>query len=173
MEVWEQHDGEPDEAYVRFLYYRNLGPTRSLDAAYLVYVESGEIESKEKGVIVAPKRAKPLRASGQWKEDSSNYQWEFRSNRWDIHMLKIAGKSVISDFYKLLAVMTSQTLDAVRGGQLVPKTYSQALEGLQTLGNFISPEAAADWVLDGDNGTEKIQEQPANVSSIESKRKAV
>jgi hypothetical protein len=49
MEVWEQHEGESDEAYVRFQYYRHLGPTRSLTTAYYRYINSGEIESKGKG----------------------------------------------------------------------------------------------------------------------------
>jgi hypothetical protein len=173
VEVWEQHEGEPDEAYVRFLYYRNMGPTRSLDAAYQQYVESGEIETKEKGIIVAPKRTKTPRANGQWKEDSSSYQWEFRANKWDIHMLKIAGKSVISDFYKLLAVTTNQTLEAMRSGKLLPQTYGQALEGLQILGNFVQPEAAADWTLESTVQPEQHITTPENVSSIDSKRRAV
>lgn len=32
--AWEQLPDEPDSAYARFLMYRNLGPARSIDAAF-------------------------------------------------------------------------------------------------------------------------------------------
>jgi hypothetical protein len=174
MEVWEQHEGEPGKAYERFLFYRDLGPTRSLDAAYEAYINSEAFEAPNtKSLEKASRGIKRYRAPGQWREDCVTYQWVFRANQWDIFMLSVAGKSVISDFYKLLAVMTNQTLETMRKGQLVPVTYGQALEGLQILGNYVSPEAVAAWALDSGDKTEEPAPEPENVSSIDAKRRAV
>jgi hypothetical protein len=177
VEVWEQHEGEPDEAYVRFLYYRNLGPTRSLNAAYQLYVESGEIETKEKAVVVAPKRAKSCRASGQWKEDSSNYQWEFRANQWDIHIMSQSSRVVVDSFFKGLAVLATQNLNLLQSGLYRPKNYLQLLEGLTLVGSFITPEVIATWaaITNGDGPQREVPTPaPGNVSSInDSKRRAV
>jgi hypothetical protein len=177
MEAWEQHEGEPEDSYIRFLYYRNLGPTRSLDAAYLLYVQSGEIETKEKGVVLVTKRNKPSRASGQWREDASTYSWEFRANQWDINNLSIAGKSVISDFYEMLSLMTFQTLETIREGKLKPTSYSQILEGMALIGSIVSPEAIAAWRDSASTDRQKLAtpdqtgHEDNNISSIDAKRK--
>jgi hypothetical protein len=31
---WDQQSGEPDNVYARFLFYRSLGPSRSMDMVY-------------------------------------------------------------------------------------------------------------------------------------------
>jgi hypothetical protein len=171
VEVWEQHEGEPDEAYVRFLYYRNLGPTRSLNAAYQLYVESGEIETKEKAVVVAKKRVKTCRASGQWTEDSTDYQWEFRANQWDIHIMSQSSRVVVDSFFKGLAVLATQNLELLQSGSYRPKNYLQLLEGLTLVGSFITPEVISTWAaIANGNGPQRDVPAPGNVSSIDAKR---
>jgi hypothetical protein len=174
MEVWEQQEGESDEAYVRFQYYMHLGPTRSLQAAYYWYLNSGEIESKEKGIVRATKSHKKPQVPGNWIDESKKYQWPFRANQWDIHNLSVAGRAVITDFYKMLAEITSQHLETIKEGHLIPRTYGEMLEGITLIGSLVSPEAVAAWHnLNTSDKSEEPAPKPENVSSIDAKRRAV
>jgi hypothetical protein len=59
----------PDEsaaAYARFLAYRNLGPARTLDAAYRAF----------RGV---PEGSKRCRRPGQWQRESVQFNWAARA----------------------------------------------------------------------------------------------
>jgi hypothetical protein len=175
-DIWDQHEGEPDESYVRFLYYRNLGPTRSLADAYHFYIQAGEIETKEKAIVKASKRRKTLHVSGQWYDDSAKYQWEYRANQWDIHILSQSGRVVIDSFFKALANMATQSLELLQTGQLRPVSYSQLLEGLTLVGSFITPEALESWQHIANNNRADSEPEggsgTGNISRIQDKRPA-
>jgi hypothetical protein len=64
---WLQAEGEPDEAYVAFGWFRDFGPLRTLDAVWRAH--SG------------PNRAP--RAPGNWKRWKSRYDWSARAQAYD------------------------------------------------------------------------------------------
>lgn len=69
-EAWDRQPNESEAAYARFLAYRNLGPARSLDAAYRV-----------------TKGDESLQAPGSWAQESARFEWVRRASEWDIHNL--------------------------------------------------------------------------------------
>jgi hypothetical protein len=67
---WNRRDGEPAKAYAAFSKYRDLGPDRSLNAAY--QVDSGLPAS--------------VRAPGYWAEWSSAWEWVERAAAYDAYL---------------------------------------------------------------------------------------
>jgi hypothetical protein len=162
MEIWEQQEGEPDISYIRFLYYRNLGPERTLEKAYNSYVYSGEIETTEKAIVTAKKSHKRLyKIPGIWSDDSSKYRWIYRANQYDIHNLSISGKVIIDRVYKSLAVFSEQLLEIMKQGEIRPKNFDQLLEGLTLVANILSPESVEAWRQSANSS----DNQPAAIES--------
>ncbi len=64
---WERQEGESGRAFRAFTQYRDLGPGRSLNAAY-----TASREAKEE-----------LRAPGTWYEWSARFRWVERAAAWD------------------------------------------------------------------------------------------
>lgn len=130
--LWEQVDGEPNEAYARFLVYRNLGPSRSLDAAYLVHGGG------------AAKRGKPQqRASGQWMHDSSKFNWVERATAWDVSQLDSIVPGSVATIYKLIGEFARVTLMQIQSGKIKPRNWQQAMDAVNVLSGFITPESAS------------------------------
>jgi hypothetical protein len=71
---WDQLDNESNAAYARFLAYRNLGPTRTLEKAY----QSTQPETK---------RNKTKSFTQQWANDSTKFNWRDRATAWDVDNL--------------------------------------------------------------------------------------
>ncbi len=69
---WERRPEESGRAYSAFVLYRDLGPTRSLAAAYAA--------SRHPGGGVAKK------AASHWEEWSSAYDWVERAEAYDAHL---------------------------------------------------------------------------------------
>src|SRR5262249_28786381 len=65
LKPWDQQPDEPDAAYSRFLMYRNLGPARTLDAAFANFLRAGGKNERD-GTPGAPY---PLRASALGRDD--------------------------------------------------------------------------------------------------------
>src|SRR5579871_3562506 len=89
---WDQQPEEPDAAYARFLVYRNLGPSRSIDAAYH---SAGAINAEAK-------RSKAKRASSTWFLEASQWNWQARAEAWDVFMLLASGQRVVTRFIAAL-----------------------------------------------------------------------
>jgi hypothetical protein len=82
---WIRRPDEPEQAYVGFLFNRNLGPNRSLSRAYRRYVtETG----------LAPKGTEPEQAPGQWRQFSVQFDWVHRAREWDIWRLQTYGSRI-------------------------------------------------------------------------------
>jgi hypothetical protein len=89
---WEPRPGETTRQYDAFLYYDRLGPSRSVDKAYQLYLQEnpsaggdkgkGEREEQIGGVPVA-KRKK--RAPSHWQVWSSDNEWVKRAQAHDAH----------------------------------------------------------------------------------------
>ncbi len=126
MKPWEQQPGEPAEAYVRFLEYRNLGPARSIDAAYAVSNK------------IAPNRAKPRRASGQWDADSATYRWVERAAAWDIETFSTIGQQAVIKFIAAIDKFAEKTLAAMESTE--PRNWSDILDTIELLSRLIPSE---------------------------------
>lgn len=122
---WDRMDDESSAAYARFLVYRNLGPSRSVDKAYK---------------SIAPKRVKSRRASGQWDSDSAQYNWEERAHAWDIENLTEVGQRVVVKFVDVLELAAQQLLESILSGRIKPKTWAEVTQAINVLGNFVPAE---------------------------------
>jgi hypothetical protein len=70
---WERQEGESAKAYKAFATYRDLGPKRSLNAAY----------TKSRGVKGA---SKERRATGTWHRWAIEHHWVARATAYDDHV---------------------------------------------------------------------------------------
>ena len=126
---WDQLPGEPPEAYARFLIYRNLGPARSLDAAY--------------AASNVTKRKRSDAASGQWREDSAAYGWGERAARWDIHNLTAVGAGAVAKFVQIIDLIAMRSLEALQDGSIKPKDWAGLVNALDKLGAYIPAETVS------------------------------
>ncbi len=138
---WEQLEGEPDAAYARFLVYRNLGPARSLDAAYQLVAGH------------AAKRRKTPRVSGQWQDDSVRFGWVERAAAWDIYTLTAVGMQAVIKWVNALDQAIEQTLIHLKAGTHKPRTWKETIDAVVALGNFIPAETVSEirHIAESDN----------------------
>lgn len=74
LKPWDRQLNENSKAHRAFIIYRNLGPDRSLDAAWALHA------GKKKG---------DKRASRVWQEWSSKFKWTARAQSWDLHQVRL------------------------------------------------------------------------------------
>lgn len=125
---WDQQPGEPTPAYVRFLIYRNLGPGRTL-------VVASALGRKKK----AGNGRKATQAPGSWQEESARWDWWNRVTLWDIDRLTKTGDKAVVAFYTSIQRVAERL--AAKLDKLEPRTWRDALEALQVLGNYIPRES--------------------------------
>lgn len=129
--AWEQLEGEPTEAYARFLVYRNLGPGRSLRAA-----------QEAIGGEAATKGNKKQQVAGNWGRESVDYQWPARATAWDIENLVLHGQRTVINQQVALELYSQRLVEALANGSVIPETWNAAREAIEFLGRYI-PEHAA------------------------------
>lgn len=120
---WERRRGESKDSYARFLMYRNLGPSRSVEAAYKA----------------AAKSSKSQHVSGQWLADSSRWKWPDRAHDWDIDSLVQHGEETVLAFMEVMRVLARKVLARIE--KLDPADWSESLEAIKILSSFIPHEA--------------------------------
>ncbi len=127
---WEQLDGEPNEAYARFLVYRNLGPARSVLLAY-ASLRSAAPRSKDKPTQRAPRI---------WWENYRAFQWKDRAAAWDVSQMANAVPEAATTIFKLMGETARACLAEVANGNIKPQSFVELKDMVVILGNFISPE---------------------------------
>ncbi len=135
MKPWDKQLDESDAAYSRFLTYRNLGPARSIDAAYF---EAAKGDKKQQEVEVSG------RASGQWMRDSVTYRWVERSQAWDIENLVVHGERIITAYLASLDNITRKTLAYLTDESNQPDNWESAVKTLELISKVVSGESAAE-----------------------------
>ncbi len=126
--IYEQLPDEPDSSYAHFLYYKNLGPGRSLRIAYNKYlIDKGE----------APAGTK----CGSWGAESSDWDWVERARAFDISILENDGKDTVLAFLDALRHASAKAAEYIRLAG--PESWGDALETLNVVGKFIPPETVA------------------------------
>lgn len=136
-EPWAQLPGEPDEAYARFLLYRNIGPGRSQQAAYDTYL----LTFRNAGPPPAGKSAKKPQVPGHWNDDSAKYRWVDRATAWDIHQLQHQGPELARLWAGILIAAARKCAEKLAHPNCRPKDFMQALAVVDKLAPFLSPDA--------------------------------
>jgi hypothetical protein len=159
---WDKLPEEPDEAYARFLVFRNLGVGRTIDAAYATIRTSAANRAKSRK---GKKSAKSTtRASGQWFKDAATFHWAERAAAWDVEMLRVVVPETITAIFQAIDEFAKVTIETLRSGKVKPRTWVQAIGAITILAGFISPETArsamdqlrhavAESIGSGDKGT--------------------
>ena len=78
--VWERRESESDEAFAAFVLYRDMGRSRTIEAAYRKSVEARSGTRKKSGRPAAKKGS-----SRHWEIWSSDNEWVARSLSFDDH----------------------------------------------------------------------------------------
>jgi hypothetical protein len=77
---WDQQEGEPDDAFARFLVYLNIGPGRRLEDAF----EQSRTGRPGRGRRTGHGRQKAYMA---WVLEAERRHWRERAHAWDMHRL--------------------------------------------------------------------------------------
>lgn len=133
---WDRQPGEPAAAYARFLIYRNLGPGRTLNAAYWVYTGAPE------GTARRP-------APGSWHRDSAMWNWPSRASDWDVTNLWDMGREIVITYFAAYKTLTDRTLETLTNPDTRPANWRDVLETLSLLDRLVTPEQVK-RVVDGE-----------------------
>ena len=125
---WEQLQGESNEAYARFLVYRNLGIGRTLVQAY--ELATGKVQ----------KGSKRVHASGQWQREAKDFNWQSRATAWDSWQLENVVPQATTTIFKLIEEAAKVSLAQVLNGSIKPANWQEFKEMVVILAGFISPE---------------------------------
>lgn len=129
--AWDQHTDEPAAAYVRFLLYRNLGPCRTVDDAFAIFLRSAG----------AAKRSKTRAPSNWWKEHQK-FDWADRATAWDIDTLETRGEETIAAIAQLMRTAATVAARALAQLTIKPKDYRSILRTIETLATYAPSEHA-------------------------------
>lgn len=146
QEPWAQLAKEPDNAYARFLIFRNCGINRSLRKAYRWYLNAhkelgqgyAELHNTS-GVDANGKTYVPA----QWLRDYQQYDWAYRATQWDLSNLGAYGGRV--------AVLHVQALTKIAeknvrwAGKLKPgdRGYADLCDSVRLIAEYLNPEVVA------------------------------
>lgn len=165
-ELWHQQTEETDQAFVRFLFFLNLGPTRSVQKAYNAYVASNNslkaIDSPGGAVvqpggnltvIEAPKHAELSRKniSGAWQDDCVRNHWHYRASAYDKYHLMQMGKSVINDFYRAFESFAKKTADAIELAKFPSPEMADLRANLTLLAGYVGADAVDSYLGEDDS----------------------
>lgn len=130
-EPWEQISGEPDEAYRRFLIYRNCGLWRSMRKAYHRYLQSQDGFTGGRERIHVP---------GSWIDDCRDWFWVNRASAWDIHNLSTYGARVAA--LHTQAIVQIAHKNARYGKKLKPgdEGYTDLLNSVRLVAEYMNPD---------------------------------
>lgn len=87
---WDKQPRESSEAYAAFCVYRDLGPSRTLAAAYRAYREGTQKRLRGTFSDDAPDKSTGLQVPGSWKKNRISGNWNARAEAYDAHLLRSA-----------------------------------------------------------------------------------
>ncbi len=128
--AWQQLAGESNEAYARFLAFRDLGPTRTILLAY-ASLRPGATQSENEPA---------LRVTRIWWENFRVYHWKDRAAAWDVSQMASAVPEAATTIVTLLGETARVCLAEVANGNIKPKDFAELKDMVVILGNLISPE---------------------------------
>jgi len=154
--VWDQEPGEEPEDYADFLFYRNLGPRRSLRMAYRRYIRQNV---KSESPNAKPPDYSHLEASPRWKRLARERNWKSRAIAWDISALKNDGGTILALQSRTLKRLAYKACRAAKGIQI--EDSRDLLEILKTIQSYLTPELAAAHMRSGE-----VAEEPKELAAV-------
>jgi hypothetical protein len=148
---WEKKDGEPDEAYARFLMYRGLGPGRSVLAAYNLFTRTFRNAAQN-----SPKT--PTQVPGHWSDDCARWSWVDRAHAWDVHVLHTHGERLSVLWVGILTLAAEKCAQKLAQPGCRPKDFMQAVSVIDKLSAFLTPDAIKS--LQPDHGPAGPKQKP-------------
>ncbi len=128
---WDKLTAESDEAYARFLMYRNLGPTRSVRRCYYRYLqEFDNFQGPPNGV----------RPPYSWQMESQRQFWRERSVAWDVRNLSAYGQKIVALHSEAIAEIARKNLRAARRLKVGMKGWAELQTSLRTVAEYLTPE---------------------------------
>ena len=111
---YHQLPDEPDRWYQRFRTFCDLGPSRSLDRCYRVFI------AQRDGLPGLPAPG-TVRASGSWVEKARGYNWRSRAAAWDDHQRqrKLERRAAVLDDILETTIESHHYLKGVMHGRVV------------------------------------------------------
>lgn len=158
-ELWRQREGESDEAYGRFLIYRNLGPGRSLQLAYETYLATFRNSATD-----ATKGHKRPQVPGHWGDDSARHEWCDRAAKWDVAQLEEQGVELARLWAGILIAAATKAAVKLADPRCKPKDFMQALAVIDRVAPYLTPDALKHIKPPaGDSGAAKPQPSRSDV----------
>jgi hypothetical protein len=141
--ILERQEGESDKAWLAFVCYRDLGSQRSVQAAYIKYIEAVKPSTAKKSQSTTPKSQSP--ASEGFKKWVVQFNWSERVRNHDAEREGLIRES-------LLKTDREKYLDSIENFRL--KLESGGLDSMSAstiIASRLAKEAAAAAVESGDN----------------------
>lgn len=131
VEVWHRLPGETKQAYARFLWYRNLGPTRSVKTCYYQYLkEKDNYQGTKKGITV------PTR----WHRECTKNKWVDRAASWDIRNLTRYGARIVALHSQTITLLAMKNRRVVGKTEHGTKEWNGLMEGISRVAEYVNPE---------------------------------
>jgi hypothetical protein len=153
---WERRRGEPVAAYTHFLFYRNLGPARSIDGAYAAYLATSEVNdiATDGG---AAKRGKTRRAPGNWWREAADYEWQSGAAAWDVSVLAEEGRAAVVMFVAVVRDASRRLLGAMCDPNMTIQNWSQIADLITVIGAHIPTELVQRAALPSQGGDQRAR----------------
>ncbi len=129
MSEWDRQEGEPTIWYARFDFYRGMGPTRTLAAAYNAYRRGKD-----------PNCRQHTNPDKGWLDNSRKWRWRERAAAWDVEQVRLAREEEARRLKKAREHM-------VKGGEKMQSLAAEAMKGYRA--TDLSPAEARAYFKDG------------------------
>lgn len=131
---WEQRAGEPTDSYAKFIFFRNLGPGRTLQLAYNGFRKT--FKNADPAAIDS-KKQQPV--PGGWGADSAQFEWHERADLYDIHIFNRYGERAMVKFIGALDKIAEKACEALAKPSMRPKTWNDLLNALTIIQSYAIP----------------------------------
>jgi len=128
---WNRRAGESFEDYSLFLFFRNVGPSRTLRAAYTGYLQEFGMEQRGPKVV---------RATRSWRDKCAEFEWVERAAAWDAHNLQTVGARIAALHGQAMLQLAERMCRAVHKAKPGDASWGDLLRGMQEVGSFLTPE---------------------------------
>lgn len=129
---WDRLLEETESAYRNFLFYRNLGPGRTLHKAYLAHMEASDKATHG-----------DTKVSGQWKDQSRDHAWVDRADAWDVYNLQAIGKKTAAAAAVYFERLVLRLLEGLETFDPQLMTFGDHCKAVETIKGIITPETIA------------------------------
>ena len=129
---WDRLPVEDDLDYSYFLVFRNLGPRRTLRAAYRQFAATfGNAQKVPMSGVNVPDKWKNLRRDNRWVE---------RASAWDVSNLKSVGSQLVVNQSRSLLILSRKALTAAGKVAISTEDARELLEVLKAVQAYLTPE---------------------------------